>query len=96
MGGQAGDELLEPDLAGGVFRQRPGLKGGEELVPNGVQLVLRRVGVGRDDDHRVLVGQHEQELTAGAVAAIGVVGAAPELKAVTLPPIRADVGVGSW
>ena len=41
-----------------------------------------------------LFGDHDDELTAGAVAAEGAMGTSPELKPIALPPIDADLGVG--
>ncbi len=51
-------------------------------------------GLGRDGDHHVLIRNHDAQLAAGPVAAKRIVSAAPELKAVALLPIDADLGVG--
>ena len=93
MGFQTNDPFFERFLPDGVLGQRLVLERGEEFIPDGVELALHVAGVGRDRDDHILVGDHDYELTTRAVAAERVMGTAPELEAVALTPIDADLGV---
>src|SRR4051812_18751510 len=63
------------------------------MVPDGIHLSAKAVRVGSDRDYGILLGNHDAELAGAAVAAKGVVRAAPELEAVTLRPVDADLRV---
>jgi hypothetical protein len=93
MSFEFGNCLLHFFLPGGIFRQRLVCKRREEVIPDGVHLALEVAGVGGVNNHRVLVGNDDAELATRAVAAKGIVGAAPELEAVTLLPVDADFGM---
>src|ERR1035437_3036748 len=91
---QFGDHLLELFLSGGIRRQRLGLKRRIEFIPDGIHFTLEVAGIGRDGNHRILVAYHGAELATGTVTAKRIMGATPELKAISLLPINGDLGVG--
>ena len=70
MGFQLSDHLLQLFLSGGIIRQRLGLKRGQQRIPDGIHLALEVAGVGSDGDHRVFIGNHDAELTPGAITAV--------------------------
>src|SRR5690606_19265215 len=59
---------------------------GKEMLPDQIELSLHVAGVGGHHDDDVLLRHHQAELAILAVAAIGAVPRAPELKAVALRP----------
>src|SRR6266446_840323 len=93
MSFKVGDFLLQRRLSCGIIRQRLGLKGRIEFVPDGIHLALEVAGVRRNGDDRIFIGNHDAELAVGAVSAKGIMRATPELKAITLHPIYANFGV---
>jgi hypothetical protein len=64
-----------------------GMECGEEFVPDDVEFALHVVGLSGDGDDGVFFGDDDAELAVFAIAAKGVVAAAPELEAVALVPI---------
>src|SRR5260221_2707133 len=94
MSFQFADRLHQLFLRGGILGERLDSKRGIKLVPDGGHLALEVAGVGGDGDDGVLFGNDDAELTAGAVAAKGVMRAAPELEAIALLPVNADLDVG--
>ena len=76
MGYQFGDRLLHLFLSGGILGQGRGLKCRKKPLPDRIQFALHVAGIGRDGDHRILVGNHHAELAGRAVTAKGAVGAA--------------------
>ena len=63
------------------------------MIPDGVQFPLHIACIRGDGDHCVLVWHNNNELTASSVGAIGVVPAAPELKAIPFYPVGADLSM---
>lgn len=83
MGDEMVDRLLQLVLTGGIRREGLVFDRGKKMFPDGVQFALHVAGVRGDGDHHVLIRHDHAELTARAVATIGVVAASPELKAIT-------------
>ena len=71
----------------GICRKGFVLKGGEEVLPDEIELALEIAVVGGHDDYGVLFGEYDAELSSSAVASIGTVAALPELVAVALVPV---------
>src|SRR5258708_6649848 len=88
---QAGDHLLEFSLCAAVRRQYSALKRRVQFIPDDIHLALKVVRIGGDCDNGVFVRNYDTKLAPSAVAAVGVVRAAPELKTVALRPINADL-----
>ena len=61
MGHQICRGSLQLCLSGGIGGERFGSEGGEQLFPDGVQLVLEAVRVGGDRDYGILLGNHYAE-----------------------------------
>ncbi len=66
--------LLQLFLSGDIGGDRIGSEDGEQVIPDGVQLVLKSVRVGSDCDHGILLGNHHAEPPGAAVAAKGPLG----------------------
>src|SRR5712671_37309 len=59
MGFQICNCLLQLFLSFGISRQRLGLEGRIQTIPDGIHLALEVAGVGSDGEHRVLVRNHD-------------------------------------
>ena len=75
-----------------VAGQRLRLHRRQQVLPDQVQLALHVAGLGGDGHHGVLLRHDDHELAESAVAAEGVMPAAPELVAVALQPVVLVVG----
>src|SRR4030095_7516515 len=70
-----------------IGAQVGGSKGGQQLLPDNVQHGLHILYAAGNGQNGVLLWKNEAELAESAVASIGIMAAAPELKAVSLFPI---------
>jgi len=73
--------------AAGIFGERRRAERGQQRFPDEVQHALHVADAGGDGDDHVLIGHDDAVLAEGAVAAVGVVPAAPELITVALFPV---------
>ncbi len=76
---------MRGELPVGLCRTRPGERG-EQVLPRQVERLLHVRGLRRDRDDGVVLGQHQAELSVGAVAAEAVAGQ-PVLEPVALLPV---------
>lgn len=75
----------------GVWRERGGFEGGEEVIPDEVEDGLHIGESGGDGDDGVVLREDDAVLAEGAVGAVGVVAALPELVAIALVPVAIGV-----
>ena len=81
-------------MGGGIFGERLGAHRREQMFPDEIELALHARALAGDRDDRVLLREHDGELSERAVAAERLVLAAPELIAISLEPVILRVGAG--
>ena len=85
--GEVGEFGFKIFLRAGVCGEGARFEFGEERVPDDVHDGLHILDAAGDGDDGVVLGEDDAVLAEGAVAAVGVVAAAPELVSVALVPI---------
>ena len=88
MSHQVCDRVFQLLLTGAVIGESLAMKCRQQIVPYGIQFPLHVAGVGSDGYCHVLIGNHDDELTGGAIPTKRIVPAPPELKAIPLFPVR--------